>query len=216
MAAVESPPTPQNPRALIFVAFALATMIIGSCAAYYLWPRGDRLGAIDLRAATPSLSIDVGDGDKLTFRIETVSVGTVSGYPSSSRSRTNSVEEELRASKISITCVGSDGVVQATTECGAFAGKSTRGSSDGERIRKSGVPLDCSLAVPKAGVYAVSAKVAWVPKDVREAVVEVRRSKAAKWPRAKPAVRDLRRVHRAWHRGPDTHRTTTSRAEDRV
>ena len=84
------------------------------------------------------------------------------------------------ATKISITCVGSDGVVQATTECGAFAGKSTSGSSDGERIRKSGVPLDCSLAVPKAGVYTVSAKVAWVPKDVREAVVEVRRSKAAK------------------------------------
>jgi len=180
MTDAEPSPAPKNPATLVFAAIAIFVAIIGSCAAYVLWPRGDRLGAIDLRGDTPTLSVDVRSGDKLSFRFDTITVGTVSGYPDSSRSRTNKVHEELRASKITITFVGNDGVSKASTECGAFAGKATTGSSDADSVKSSGLPLDCSFEVQKAGIYTLTAKVAWVPKDVREAMLEVRREKAGK------------------------------------
>lgn len=179
MAEDESSPTPKSPGSLVFGAIAIFVAIIGSCAAYYLWPRGERLGVIDLRADSPTLSIDVAAGDKLNFRIDTITVGTKSGYPDSSRPRSNKVHEELQASVLTITSVGSDGS-KASTECGAFAGKSTTGSSDPDNVKSSGLPLDCSLEVPKAGVYTLTAKVVWVPKDVREAFLEVRREKGPK------------------------------------
>jgi hypothetical protein len=90
------------------------------------------------------------------------------------------VEDELQASTITLTSVGNDGVSKASAECGAYAGKATTGSNDADSVEKSGLPLDCSLEVPKAGVYTLTAKVAWVPKDVREAILEVRREKAGK------------------------------------
>lgn len=182
MADAETSPAPKSPAPLVFGAIVIGFAIFGTCAAYFLWPRGDRLGAIDLRAGTPTLSVDVGAGDKLNFRIDTITVGTIGGdYPaSSSKSRANKVREELEASKITITFVGNDGVSKASTECGAYAGKLTTGSSDADSVESSGLPLDCSLAVEKAGVYTLSAKVAWVPKDVRVAILEVRREKAGK------------------------------------
>jgi hypothetical protein len=168
-----------NPSLLVFGTIAMFFAIFGSCAAYFLWPRGDRLGAIDLHAGPPTLSVDVGAGDKLNFRIDTITVGTIGGgYPaSSSKSRSNKVREELEASKVTITFVGNDGVSKASTECGAYAGKLTTGSSDADSVKSSGLPLDCSLNVEKAGAYTLTAKVAWVPKDVREAILEVRREK---------------------------------------
>jgi hypothetical protein len=175
------PTPPKSPASLVFGAFAIFFVIIGSCAAYFLWPRGDRLGAIDLRADKPTLSIDVASGDKLNFRIDTTTVGTTGGgYPNSSRSRINKVQDELQASRITITSIGNDGVSKASTDCGAFAGKATTGSNDADSVTSSGLPLDCSIDVEKAGVYTLTAKVAWVPKDVREAILEVRRVKAGK------------------------------------
>jgi len=172
---------PKGPQKVVLGTIAVFVALIGSCAAYYLWPRGERLGAIDLRSDAPTLSINVGAGDKLNFRIDTITVGTKIGYPdNSSRSRTNKVREELQASVVTITAVGNDGTSKASTECGAYAGKATTGSSDDDSVTSSGHPLDCSIEVPKAGVYTLAAKVAWVPKDVREALLEVRREKAAK------------------------------------
>lgn len=176
----EPSPAPKSSASMVLGPIAVFVAIIGSCAAYYLWPRGDRLGAVDLRADTPTLSIDVGAGDKLSFRMDTITVGTINGYPDSSKSRANKVREELQASVITITSVEKDGASKASTECGAFAGKLTTGSSDADSVKSSGLPLDCSLEVQKAGVYTLTAKVAWVPKDVREAFLEVRREKAAK------------------------------------
>src|SRR5688572_10920024 len=173
------PSRPKNPALGVLATIAIFVAIIGSCAAYFLWPRGERLGDIDLRAESSKLSIDVGSGDKLNFRIDTITVATNSGYPNSSSSRTNKVQEELEASKITIASVGNDGS-KASTECGAFAGKSTTGSSESESVTSSGIPLDCSLVVPKTGVYTLTATVAWVPEDVRVAILEVRREKSGK------------------------------------
>ena len=114
-------PAQKSPAVLVFGAFGLFLAIIGSCGVYFLWPRGERLGAIDLRADPATLSVDLGAGDKLNFRIDTVTVGTTTGYSNSSRSRTNKVQEELKASVITITSVGNDGAAKASTECGASA-----------------------------------------------------------------------------------------------
>lgn len=163
---------------MIFGAFAIFFAVFGSCAAYFLWPRGDRVGAIDLRAEPPTLSVDVGAGDKLNFRIDTITVGTTSAYGDSSRSRSNKVHAELKASRMTITAVTADGVSKLSTECGSFADKATTGSTETDSVKSTGLPLDCALVVEKAGLYTVTAKVAWVPKDVREAILEVRRQKA--------------------------------------
>lgn len=165
---------------IVLVPIALVVTLIGTCAAYALWPRGERMGAIDLRADDSKLMVEAGAGDKLSFRIETVTVGTIDGYPNSSTSRSNKVREELEASKITITSVSSDASVKTSTECGAYAGKATTGSSDADSVKSSGHPLDCSLEVDKTGVYTLTARVRWVPKDVREAVLEVRREKGKK------------------------------------
>ena len=118
MADAETSPARGNPALLVFGAIAICFAIIGSCAAYFLWPRGDRLGAIDLRGGTPTLSVDVGSGDKLNFRIDTITVGTIGGgYPGDdSDSRSNKVREDLQASKITITFVGNDGVFRRDHE----------------------------------------------------------------------------------------------------
>jgi hypothetical protein len=180
---VEPSPAPKNnPSLLIFGAFATVFAILGTCGVYFLWPRGERVGAIDLKGGPPTLSVDVGSGDKLNFRIDTITVGTTgSGYPTdSSKSRMYKVEEELERSLITVTAVGNDGVSKESTECRGYAGKSTTGSSESDSATKSGIPLDCSLHVEKGGVYTLTAKVAWVPKDVRHAILEVRREKGGK------------------------------------
>jgi hypothetical protein len=182
MSDAESSPAPKKSGLVVLVPILIVFGIIGTCSAYFLWPRGERLGAIDLRANPATLSIDVGAGDRLNFRIDTITVGTIGGgYPdNSSRSRMNRVEEELEKSVITLTAVGKDGASQASTECRGYAGKSTTGSSESDSVTKTGIPLDCGLVVEKAGVYTLTAKVVWVPKDVRQALLEVRREKAGK------------------------------------
>lgn len=180
MASADELPPPKSPALLIVATIAMFVAIIGGSAAYFLWPRGDRLGAIDLRADAPSLTVTAGAGDKLTFRIDTIVVGTVSGYPDSSRSRTNRVHEELAASRIRVSAVASDGASKTSTECAAFAGASASGSSDTDSVTSSGIPVDCSLVVENAGTYTLTAAVAWAPKDVRKAILEVRRQKAGR------------------------------------
>lgn len=175
-------PTPpaKSPALIVFGAIAIVGVVIGTCGAYYLWPRGDRIGTIDLREGSPTLDVDVGAGDKVSFRFERITVGTNGSYPNSSRSRTNQVHDELRASRIVITAARSGGTESLTTDCGAFAGKASTGSNDTDSVTTSGVPLDCALMIEKAGPYKLSAKVTWAPKDVREAIVEVRREAASK------------------------------------
>ena len=160
------------------IAFFFA--LIGSCAAYFLWPRGERVGAIDLRGDSLTLSTEVGAGDKLNFRIDTITVGTTSAYGDSSRSRSNKVQAELKASMMTVTAVTADGASKLSTECGLFADKATTGSTESDSVKSNGLPLDCVLVAEKGGLYTITAKVTWVPKDVREAILEVRREKAGK------------------------------------
>jgi len=171
------PPKPASPAILVPIAIATFLAVIGSCAAYFLWPRGEKVGSLDLRAAAPSLSVELRKGDTLSFRIDTVTVGTASGYPDSSRSRTNAVHDQLEDSIITAT-LALDGNTEASTQCGAFDGKATTSSSSETDVETSGLPLRCALVATKPGKHTLSASVVWVPQDVRKATLEVRRQRA--------------------------------------
>jgi hypothetical protein len=160
---------------MILVPIGICLAIITSLAAYFLWPRGERIGQLDLRAPAPQLDIDLATGDTLNFRLD----ATVrdSGYPNSSRSRTNAVHDELAASKITVELTRS-GVVVGSATCGAFDGKATTTSSGSDDVATSGLPLRCTLRARQAGRYQLRARVAWVPRDIRAALLEVRRERA--------------------------------------
>jgi hypothetical protein len=162
---------------LVLVPMGIVLAGIASLAAYFLWPRGERVGTLDLRNPATSLDVTLAAGDKLNFRLD-VTVGTTSGYPDSSRSRSNAVHDELEASKLAVD-LGLGGNVTGSTTCGAFDGKATSGSSSSDEVESSGLPLRCSLVARAAGKYTLSTRVVWVPKDVREAKLEVWRQRAS-------------------------------------
>jgi hypothetical protein len=151
---------------------------IASLAAYFLWPRGERVGVLDLRDAASSVGVELAAGDTLTFHLDVI-VGTTSGgYPTdSSRSRRNVVHEQLEASKISVD-FALEGNAGSATTCAAFDGKATTGSSDDEKVESSGLPLRCSFKARTPGKYTLTTRVVWVPQDVRKAKLEVWRQRA--------------------------------------
>ncbi|MFC7447667.1 hypothetical protein [Rhodococcus daqingensis] len=171
-----SPVKRRNPALIVVSVIGISLATIAGFAAYFLWPRGDRLGEMDLRAASPTLAVDLAAGDELTFRLD-VTVGTADGYPNSSRSRSNAVHDELEASTLTVTLSPGDGPGDSTT-CGAFDGKATTGSSSSSEVESSGLPLRCTLVAEKRGRHTLAARVEWVPEEVREAVLEVRRVRA--------------------------------------
>jgi hypothetical protein len=167
-------------RNLAFVipgAIGIFVAVIASLAAYFLWPRGHRIGTLNLLAPAPSLGVDLAAGETLSFRFEVVTVGTRSGYPSSSRGRTNAVHDQLAASAMTVTLVR-EGAPGIAATCGAFDGKATMSSPGSDSVESSGLPLRCSLVAKESGRHTLTARVAWVPKDVREAMLEVRRQRA--------------------------------------
>lgn len=176
MAIPEPSKAPANPALLVLIPIALFLIVIGSCAAYFLWPRGEKIGAVDLLATTPALSVELRTGDRLSFRLD-ATVGTANGYPDSSRSRTNAVHDQLEQSIITIT-LAQDGSADASTQCGAYDGKATTSSSSETDVATSGLPLKCSLVAAKPGKHTLTASVTWTPEDMRRATLEVRRQRA--------------------------------------
>lgn len=165
-----------NPAFVVFAAIGIFVAVVGSCAAYFLWPRGQRVGALDLRATTPSLSVDLRPGDTLSFRLD-ATVGTEHGYSDSSRSRTNAVHDQLEKSILTVA-LAQDGNAVSNAQCGAYDGKATTSSSSTTDVATSGLPLKCKLVAAKAGKHTLTASVVWVPEDVRKATLEVRRQRS--------------------------------------
>lgn len=176
MALAEPSAAPRSPALLVFVTMAVFLAVIASFAACMLWPRGQRVGALNLRAASPDLRVDLQRGDTLSFRLD-VTVGTASGYPDSSRGRSNAVHDQLKRSIITVT-LAQDGDPGTSAQCGAYDDKATTGSSGETEVESSGLPLRCSLVANKPGKHTLSASVVWVPEDVRKATLEVRRQRA--------------------------------------
>jgi hypothetical protein len=177
MANPEPSAAPRNPALIVFAAIGIFLTVIASFAAYFLWPRGQKVGVVDLLAAEPSLSVDLKAGDRLSFRIAAVIVGTDGGYPDSSSGRSNAVHDQLESSVVTVS-LAPDGGPEASAQCGAYDGKATTGSSSETEVHSSGLPLRCSLVAAKAGKHTLAVSVAWVPDDMRKATLEVRRERA--------------------------------------
>ena len=177
MASSGGSPAPKGSALMVLVPIGICLAIITSLAAYFLWPRGERIGRLDLRAPAPQLDVDLAAGDTLNFRLDATVRDT--GYPNSSRSRTTAVHDELAASKITVDLTLNGAPVGSAT-CGAFDGKATTTSSGSEDVTTSGLPLRCTLRARNPGKYQLRAGVAWVPRDVRAATLEVRRQRAEK------------------------------------
>jgi hypothetical protein len=178
MAASDGSATPKGSALMVLVPMGIVLAVIASLAAYFLWPRGERVGQLDLRAAAPRLEVSMAAGDTLSFRLD-ATVGTTSGYSNSSDSRTNQVHDQLEASKLTVDLILDAATVGSAT-CGAFDGKATTTSSGSDDIDTSGLPLRCMLEARRAGKHQVSARVVWVPRDVRAATLTVHRQRAEK------------------------------------
>jgi hypothetical protein len=160
---------------MVLVPIGICLAAIASLAAYALWPRGERVGQLDLRAAAPRLEVALAAGDTLNFRLD-ATVGTTSGYPNSSSSRTNQVHEELERSNVTVE-LALDGTPISSTTCGAYDGKATTTSSSSDDVATSGLPLRCKLVAKAKGKHTLSTRVAWAARDVRVAKLEVRRQR---------------------------------------
>jgi len=64
-----APRSGSSPGLLIASAFVVVLGSIGTCAAYFLAPRGERVGAIDLTAPAP-LTVNLAAPSTLSFRLE--------------------------------------------------------------------------------------------------------------------------------------------------
>ena len=149
---------------------------LATCLAIYIWPKGERVGDVDLQAPASALALDLSAGDALHFRVA-VTVGT-NAYPGSSRARRDAIYERLRASAITIFDAGPGGAALSTT-CFAYDGKSTSSSGSSSEVSMTGIPITCTLAALAAGRHTIKAKVAWAMNaEIHAATLEVRRELA--------------------------------------
>jgi hypothetical protein len=173
--APESPRTSRTTWILFVGFFALFTVGLIGFMLLYLWPKGERLGELDLRAPAATLPLDLSAGDALHFRLD-VTVAT-QGYPTSARPRRDAIYERLRASTLTISSTPAGGTALTTT-CAAYDGKSMSSSGSSSEVSVGGVPITCTLEGLAPGRHVISAKVAWATNaDVRASTLEVRRER---------------------------------------
>ena len=175
-------PLPPGASKIIGIAFGagMGVFSIGLVAflAFSLWPRGERVGAIDLRAGGAPVAFDASAGDGLTFRLD-VTLGTAA-YAGTEKQRESAARAALRSSSITATVAGPDGAVRSST-CPAYDGKAVTSTRYGSEVSRSGAPLTCALVVATPGRHVVTARAAWATgAEVRAATLEVRREAASK------------------------------------
>ena len=85
--------------------------------------------------------------------------------------------DALKRSKLTITVKDDTGQTRSTS-CECFEQGALVASASGNEVGRTGMPLDCTLAIGKAGRHTLTGAVAWdsvlVPS---EAKLEVRREK---------------------------------------
>jgi hypothetical protein len=107
--------------------------------AFFVWPRGKRIGEIDLLADDASTVVAVKAGARLVFRMDVGPGGTTAEY-------------KLRESKITIAV--EDG---ASSTCDAYPGAAMSESPSGWE----GMVLSCEIRLSKSGDAKVRATAQW-------------------------------------------------------
>jgi hypothetical protein len=156
--AVVAPSIPGVPRrggalrviAPVVVMIALITTPL----AYCLWPRGEKIGSIDLTSKDPSLPVTLTAGTRLVFRLDFAP-------------NTKVVARRLRESTIMVEIV--DGAPTEKATCPAYEGSSMTGLS--------GIPLSCELRIARSGPVRLRAKGQWHSElEPESAMLEVRQA----------------------------------------
>lgn len=164
-----------GPQRLVLLVVAITLGGFATCAAYNLWPRGQRVGALDLTAPDPRLTVTVAAGSTLSFRLDTV---VTAPFPSDSgRSLRNATCEALGASTIVLTDTLPGGQsVQA--RCPAYDGRFVSADSRGDVVAVDGIPVTCTLGPLSAGAHTLTARIAWARGlRARVATLEVRETR---------------------------------------
>ena len=165
------PRSGSSPGLLIAGAFALVFGGIGTGAAYFLAPRGERVGAIDL-AAPAALTVNLAARSTLSFRLDATLPSPTS--ESSSRAKRNAVYDTLGESRLVLTATR-EGGARRTVRCAAYEGRFVSASDTEAEVAVTGIPLTCTFADADAGRYVITAEVAWARGvTARRASLEVR------------------------------------------
>jgi len=142
----------------VLLIMALVVGGIGTCAAYSLWPRGQRVGALDLTAATPSLTVTLAEGSTLSFRLDTV---VTAPFPArDGRSFRNATYDALGASTLTLTDTPARGESEVTT-CPAYDGRFVSADNSGNVVTINGIPVTCSFGRLAAGPHTLTARIVW-------------------------------------------------------
>lgn len=172
--------TPTDPQAnasarrLILGAIVVVFAIIGTCSMYFLAPRGDRVGAIDLTAPAP-LTVQLAAGRVFNFRLDATLPSPRN--ENSTRAKHNAVYDTLGESQIVVTATR-EGRRPIVARCAAYDGRATSASDTDAEIAVRGIPLTCSFGEETEGRYALTATVTWARGvTARHAVLEVRVAK---------------------------------------
>ncbi|MDO9020928.1 MAG: hypothetical protein Q8S73_00430 [Deltaproteobacteria bacterium] len=162
-----------SPGLLIAGAFAVVLGGIGTGAAYFLTPRGERVGAIDLAAPAPAaLTVNLAARSTLSFRLDATLPSPSS--ESSSRAKRNAVYDTLGESRLVLTATR-EGGARRTARCAAYEGRFVSASDTESEVAVSGIPLSCAFADADPGRYAITAEVTWARGvTARRASLEVR------------------------------------------
>lgn len=125
---------------------------------FALWPRGEKVGVIQLATGSGSLAVERRQGSSLLFRLDLEDGGRV-------------VQRHLEKSTVTVE-LEEDGKRTGTSTCPAYSGRAAAGGKTG----MSGIVLDCRLPMHGAGSANVHARVSWEPGfNPKGAVLEVRR-----------------------------------------
>jgi hypothetical protein len=173
----ESNETAPRSKLPLFMAgmFALFAAGIGTCAAIFLMPKGERVGVIDLTAPTP-LTVALHADSTLSFRLDTTVVAPEG--ESSSRATRNVVYDTLGESTITLTRTPQGGPPSVAT-CKAYDGRFVSANDTETEVSVHGIPLTCTFTHVSGGQHVFTAQVVWA-RDlvVRAATLEVREARA--------------------------------------
>jgi hypothetical protein len=148
----------------------LALVLVG-CA------KGDKLGQLDLQAKDATFALDAAPGETLHFQLDCkLDVPSMEGK--SNRDAKYKIYDAMKRSTVTIAVMDDAGQTRTTTCQGYEIGSTHETHAYGSRMEETGMPLDCTLPIAKAGRHTVTGSVRWDAMLVaRETKLEIRKAK---------------------------------------
>lgn len=159
--------TKANARLVVplVIVFAVAMPVLGAIMAFSLrdlvFPPGEAIASLDLRAPTAETAVDLAAGDKLIFRADVAALG-------------GGLKTSLRRVRLTAGLRPPAGPARSTS-CAIYNGGAKSSSSGLTKSRLTGTSNDCELVADTAGRYTLRVQAAWGTLSPTEARLEIRR-----------------------------------------